>query len=87
MRREADPGEPQAPSHFPGLSMNVNQHRQARGAPGPADAVFDRWLRGELTRLYDSALSEPLPEDLLRLLQNPMPPASPKDGAAKPEER
>jgi hypothetical protein len=65
--------------------MHVTQHNQARGASGPADAVFDRWLRSELTRLYDSALSEPLPEELLRLLQSSPATASSKDSAAQPE--
>lgn len=38
------------------------------GAPGPGDAAFDRWLQRELSKLYDDALSEPVPDDLLRLL-------------------
>jgi hypothetical protein len=29
---------------------------------------FDAWLSDELARLYGSALSEPLPDDMLRLL-------------------
>jgi len=32
--------------------------------------VFDRWLRQELGRLYDRALSEPVPEHILRLLRD-----------------
>ncbi|MBX9596875.1 MAG: hypothetical protein K2X46_21105 [Roseomonas sp.] len=40
------------------------------GSGAGADAAFDRWLRQELSRLYDSALSEPVPPELLRLLQD-----------------
>jgi hypothetical protein len=45
----------------------------APSGPPPAGAaqdtkVFDDWLRQELSRLYDAALTEPVPEDLLRLL-------------------
>lgn len=42
--------------------------RRAPSAPGPNPA-FDRWLQSELTRRYDDALAEPVPEELLRLLQ------------------
>ncbi len=35
----------------------------------PGEAAFDRWLREELARLYDNTLSEPVPDDLARLLQ------------------
>ncbi len=40
------------------------------GSGAGTDAAFDRWLRQELSRLYDSALSEPVPPELLRLLQD-----------------
>ncbi len=31
--------------------------------------AFDRWLKKELSRLYDATLSEPVPEELTRLLE------------------
>lgn len=34
----------------------------------PGDAAFDAWLKRELGRLYDATLSEPVPEELARLL-------------------
>lgn len=67
----AEPGaRPRAPS-------DMSAHLQPAAAPmppaftarpAPNDADFDRWLRQELSRLYDAALSEPIPPELLRLL-------------------
>lgn len=34
----------------------------------PGEVAFDRWLKGELGKLYDQTLSEPVPEELTRLL-------------------
>lgn len=61
---------------------NAPQGAQASAGSGPADAggdgaaapapqqpdIFDSWLRAELARLYDTTLSEPVPPDMLRLL-------------------
>jgi hypothetical protein len=42
--------------------------------PPPRDArAFDAWLHGELARLYDSTLREPVPEELLRILREDPP--------------
>ncbi|MDO9502931.1 hypothetical protein [Falsiroseomonas sp.] len=50
--------------------MILFQHPPARPQlPPPGGAAFDRWLQDELTRRYDSALAEPVPEALLRLLR------------------
>ncbi len=35
----------------------------------PGEAAFDRWLHRELSRLYDQTLSEPVPEELMKLLR------------------
>jgi len=44
--------------------------RTERPVPGPAaDADFDRWLETKLRMAYSSVLDEPVPEDLIRLLQ------------------
>jgi len=41
----------------------------ARAADMQASADgFDTWLHAELSRLYDAALAEPLPDDMIRLL-------------------
>jgi hypothetical protein len=48
----------------------------------PGDAAFDTWLHRELSRLYDQTLAEPVPEDLLKLLNG----EAGKDGkTGKPE--
>jgi hypothetical protein len=39
-----------------------------RGKP-KSDSVFDGWLNHHLARLYGPVLDEPLPKDLLRLLE------------------
>jgi hypothetical protein len=54
--------------------MTPSTFPAAPSAAMPAAAAqdtkaFDDWLRQELSRLYDSALTEPVPEDLLRLLR------------------
>ena len=40
----------------------------SRTSSEPGEAAFDHWLKDELGRLYDAALSEPVPEELTRLL-------------------
>jgi len=71
-RKRAEPGA--APDAPPGMSADLRiQGATAAGASRgtssqAGDAAFDRWLQRELSRLYDDALSEPVPEDLLKLL-------------------
>ena len=40
----------------------------ARGKP-KSDPVFDGWLNHHLSRLYGPVLDEPIPQDLLRRLE------------------
>jgi hypothetical protein len=40
----------------------------ARGKP-KSDAMFDGWLTHHLSRLYDPVIDEPIPADLLKLLE------------------
>jgi hypothetical protein len=44
------------------VDMNV------RGKPN-SDPVFDGWLNHHLSRLYGPVLDEPIPDSLLRLLE------------------
>jgi hypothetical protein len=54
--------------------------RRRQPNPGdPGEVAFDHWLKKELGRLYDATLSEPVPDELTRLLDG----VSPKD--AKPK--
>lgn len=39
-----------------------------RPRPRVADEHFNRWLDERLRRLYEAELSDPIPEDMLRLL-------------------
>jgi hypothetical protein len=49
------------------------------------DAGFERWLDKQLHRLYDPVLSEQLPDDIARLVEQFAPRPSPEDdGAAAP---
>lgn len=48
-------------------SPRVSRLQSSRPAE-PGEVAFDRWLKKELGRLYDDALSEPVPEELRRLL-------------------
>ena len=49
------------------------RRREARGPRGPAprgsDERFNRWLDDRLRRLYERQLSDPIPEDMLDLLE------------------
>ena len=38
---------------------------------GRLDPFFETWLQTNLQRLYDEALAEPVPEELLRLIAQP----------------
>ena len=41
------------------------QRRQSR----PADAAFDLWLNRGLHKLYDEVAREPVPDELLKLIE------------------
>ena len=52
-------------------------------ASGCAALLFETWLQTELQHLYDRALDEPVPDELLRLI----PQGSAADRATGPEPR
>jgi hypothetical protein len=37
--------------------------------PDPADQAFDVWLHRGLHKLYDDVAAQPLPDDLLRMIE------------------
>ncbi len=51
---------------------------EARKAALRADSPFDLWLHKQLHEMYDSIAKEPLPEDLLKLID--------KDAGSAPEQ-
>ena len=51
--------------------MNYHLQLLAKPHPPPGGAAFDRWVQEELSRAYDEALEEPVPESLLRLIREP----------------
>jgi hypothetical protein len=51
----------------------VAHARPQRHSTDPGEVAFDRWLKHELGRLYDATLSEPVPEQLRRLLEQVVP--------------
>ena len=54
------------------------------GSDETMERGFDRWLNRQLHRMYDQVLTEPVPDELLRLLDQfepkPPPAADEEDG-------
>ncbi len=53
-----------------------------RRSDASIDAGFDRFIERQLTRMYGYVLNEPLPEDIMRLL-NEVPSSEQQDGEDK----
>jgi len=43
--------------------------REEREGPATAETAFDVWLQRGLHRLFDDIANEPIPEELLRLIE------------------
>jgi hypothetical protein len=43
--------------------------RMVRGGESASDAAFDLWLQRSLHQLFDQVAKEPIPEELLRLIE------------------
>ncbi|GIL40347.1 NepR family anti-sigma factor [Roseiterribacter gracilis] len=57
-------------------NLEQNQPRQTeedfpglRAIESPADPAFDQWLTHHLRQLYDPVVQEPIPRDLIKLLE------------------
>ena len=55
------------------------------GSDETMERGFDRWLNRQLHRLYDQVLTEPVPDELLRLLDQFEPKPSPSAAADEEE--
>lgn len=62
-----DKRRPAAPAPKPGLK--AVDGKSARAAK-PAERPFDMWLQKQLHAMYDEIASEPLPNDLLNLIDH-----------------
>ena len=65
-----------------GVAMTMEPERRGRAAAAEPVDVFDIWLQRKLRSLFDAVADEPLPADLLRILE-----AAPKTGGAKDMKR
>jgi hypothetical protein len=63
---QALPAGTEPPSGVSQASLPPSPASRPSGRDGDP---FDRWLSEELSRIYDPALNEPVPDDMLRLLQ------------------
>ena len=63
-----DKRRPAAPAPKPG--MKVGDGKSGRSAKMPAERPFDMWLQKQLHAMYDEIASEPLPNDLLNLIDH-----------------
>ncbi|PHK95136.1 hypothetical protein CR162_10360 [Pseudoroseomonas rhizosphaerae] len=46
-----------------------NRSASGRARKGTSDAAFDLWLQRGLHAMYDDIAKEPIPEELLRLIE------------------
>ena len=86
--KTADLVEPQGDPGFESCMQSAQQSHPGQHFPHssgtpyaasePEQILFDRWLRRELSRLYDPILQEPVPDQLQQLLEA----ASRRDSAA-----
>ncbi len=51
----------------PAVEASRSGSRHAR--PGAPDAAFDLWLQRGLHAMYDGVANEPIPDELLRLIE------------------
>ena len=51
------------------LAEDEERKRTAAHRPAEVEDPFELWLRQSLHEVFDSALAEPVPEDVLRLIE------------------
>jgi hypothetical protein len=57
-----------ADNQYDGSENKSMAGRITKGKPN-SDPLFDGWLTHHLSRLYDPVINEPIPADLLKLLE------------------
>lgn len=57
-------------NHFSMTQRKPKQPRPSSKQSRPADAAFDVWLNRGLHQLYDDVAREPVPDELLKLIQD-----------------
>lgn len=68
--------------------MSVPRPGPRRARPGAPDAAFDVWLQRGLHAMYDDVANEPIPEELLRLIESDrFSPPSDNNQSGSPEPR
>jgi len=73
-----DKRRPPAPP--PKAGVKAGDDKSGRVAKMPAERPFDMWLQKQLHAMYDEIAGEPLPNDLLNLIDHD---AAQTDGGAK----
>jgi hypothetical protein len=63
-----DKPRPAAPAPKPGLK--AEDGKPGRAAKASAERPFDMWLQKQLHAMYDEIAGEPLPNDLLSLIDH-----------------
>ena len=56
-------------NHFTMTQRKPKPQPQPRKQSRPVDAAFDVWLQRGLHQLYDDVTREPIPDELLKLIQ------------------
>lgn len=65
--------QPQAAPRSHDLPSDRSSDRRPSRMPDrQSQTAFDRWLQAELSKAYESALREPVPDDLLKLINDPV---------------
>lgn len=61
----AESDDPEQPPEAKAPNGDARKRRRRTGTP---DAAFDLWLRRGLHAMFDEVAKEPIPEDLIRLI-------------------
>jgi hypothetical protein len=57
----------------PDMKQPRSKKTKSEKAPTPQSVAFDLWLQRGLHQMFDDVASEPIPEELLKLIENDRP--------------